>query len=133
MKIRSINPEEGGLGFIAGCPVSTVIIIGKTRPGHNDECMLRVMQEGSKSEDGAMRVKASREREQGFLAKHLEVSEKKRFRSKPEEPLRSPSNPTGGLSAPGIWERKLGLKERVWKNTETSNPGGKPRGIRHQA
>ncbi len=59
-------------GYTPGCPGCKALALGRTQVAHNSVCRNRVATAIVGAQQGATRVKAAREREDEFLAKHVE-------------------------------------------------------------
>ena len=77
VKKKDLGPDDGGIGYTAGCPGCKALIKGTAATGHSGDCRRRVKEKISKSTSGDARVKAARAREDEYLAKKLEANVKK--------------------------------------------------------
>ena len=74
MKTRDLDPAAGGMGWTPGCKGCESISRGvKTQVAHSDECRARVIERTGSRPEIAARIKATREREDEWLAKQLET------------------------------------------------------------
>ena len=72
VKVRDVDPAEGGIGFTDGCKGCIAITMGKQKTAHGENCRLRVIEKSSSKPEVAARVKESRARETEWHAKKLE-------------------------------------------------------------